>query len=99
MDSKTIDEIFDADDRVSRTQVELPRLTILGRDFRGCPRGSDYRTQHGIQYENVYLRRCCWCDFTYRRDHLHGYDICKQEEEKGGKLWWKYNLRAGFSNE
>ena len=25
-----------------------------------------------------------------------GYDICKQEEEKGGKLWWKYNLRAGL---
>ena len=35
MDSKTIDEIFDADDRVSRTQVELPRLLFLAGIFAG----------------------------------------------------------------
>jgi len=35
MSSNTIDAIFDADDRVSRTQVELPRLVFLAGIFAG----------------------------------------------------------------
>ena len=89
MDSKTIDEIFDADDRVSRTQVELPRLLFLAGGSSTCvldTRSSASKISSIVFESILYLlsvyfsgkKPICYCTV----EHFQRFAFCRVHEHR-----------------